>query len=81
MKDPRDVLCQKEKDVERVRREIQALLTVIPLLADGEPVSDDMMSLLSLPPLGMVVQPSDNDMAALKTYYPFVRHIGLSERS
>jgi hypothetical protein len=34
MKDVRDVLCQKEKEVERVGQEIQALLTVIPLLAD-----------------------------------------------
>ena len=41
MKDVRAVLCQKEKDAERVRREVQALLTVIPLLADGEAVSGD----------------------------------------
>jgi hypothetical protein len=81
MKDLRNVLYQKEKDVERVRREIQALLTVIPLLADSEPVSDEGMSLLSLSPAGRVVQPSDNGMAALETYYPFVRHLGLSERS
>jgi hypothetical protein len=34
MKDPYSVLRQKEKDVERVRKKIQALRTVIPLLAD-----------------------------------------------
>jgi hypothetical protein len=48
MKDLHTVLCQKEHDVERVRREIQALLTVIPLLADDQPFSDDVMHLLRL---------------------------------
>ena len=37
MKDPYRVLREKEQDVERVRKEIQALLTVIPLLADNQP--------------------------------------------
>ena len=36
MKDPYRVLREKEQDVERVRKEIQALLTVIPLLADDQ---------------------------------------------
>ncbi len=34
MKDPYQVLSQKEMDIERVRREIEALHFVIPLLAD-----------------------------------------------
>jgi hypothetical protein len=33
-------LHQKELDLERVRKEIQALLTVIPLLGDDPPSSD-----------------------------------------
>jgi hypothetical protein len=37
MKDPHSVLREKEQDVKRVRKEIQALLTVIPLLADDQP--------------------------------------------
>jgi hypothetical protein len=34
MKDPHQVLSQKERDIERVRKEIQALRFVIPLLAE-----------------------------------------------
>ena len=34
MKDVHQVLSQKQKDIERVRREIDALLFVIPLLAE-----------------------------------------------
>jgi hypothetical protein len=34
MKDPYQVLSQKEMDIERVRREIEALHFVIPLLAE-----------------------------------------------
>lgn len=75
MKNLNTVLRQKEQDVERVRREIRALLAVIPLLADGQPSSDDVMhQLLSASPR-TVAEPSDNDMADLETYYPFVRHM------
>ena len=35
MKDPYQVLSQKEMDIERVRREIEALHFVIPLLAEN----------------------------------------------
>jgi hypothetical protein len=75
MKDPHTVLRQKEQDVERVRREIQALLTVIPLLADDQSASDDLMHILRLASAGTVV---DNGMADLETYYPFVRHMRVS---
>jgi hypothetical protein len=34
MKDLHEVLSQKQRDIERVRREIDALLFVIPLLAE-----------------------------------------------
>jgi hypothetical protein len=79
MKDLDIVLCQKENDVERVRREIGALLTVIPLLADDQPYSDDVMHLVRLVSSRTVVEPSDDGLADLETYYPFVRHLRVSE--
>ena len=79
MKDLQTVLCQKEHDAERVRREIQALRKVIPLLADDQPASDDVMRRLAS--ALTVAEPSDNGMADLETYYPFVRHMRESERS
>ena len=81
MRDLHTVLRQKEQDVERVRREIQKLLTVIPLLADDLPSPDDVRRLLHLASAGTVVVPSDNGMADLETYYPFVRHMRVSESS
>ena len=43
MKDPYRVLREKEQDIERVRREIQAFLTVIPLLTDDQSSADNVM--------------------------------------
>jgi hypothetical protein len=80
MKDLQTVLRQKEHDAERVRREIQALLMAIPLLADDQPSSDDVMHLVRLASSRPVAKPSDNGMADLETYYPFVRHMRESER-
>jgi hypothetical protein len=78
MKDVRQLLFQKEKDLERVRREVQALLTAIPLLAD-DPVAEDVMSQLGESLGQRLHQPADNGMADLETYYPFVKHMRLSE--
>jgi hypothetical protein len=39
VKVPYTVLLQKEQDIARVRKEIQALLDVIPLLTDSVPTS------------------------------------------
>jgi len=75
MKDLNAVLCQKEQDAERVRREIQALLTVIPLLADDQPSSEDVMHLLRLASSRTFAKPSGDGMADLETYYPFVRQL------
>lgn len=80
MKDPYTVLRQKEQDVERVRREIHALLIVIPLLIDNEPASDDVMHLLRLDSARLAEKPSADDMAAMETYYPWIRHMRESER-
>ena len=80
MKDLHIVLSQKEHDVERVRREIRALLTVIPLLAADQPSSDDVMHLLRLASSRTVAEPSGDGMADLETYYPFVKQLRMSER-
>jgi hypothetical protein len=80
MKDPHSVLRQKDLDLERVRKEIQALLTVIPLLADDQP-SSDVMNEVPLASFPTHVDPPNNDMAQLELYYPFVRHLGMSERA
>jgi len=80
MKDPHCVLREKEQDLARVRREIQAVLTVIPLLADEPPTSDVVHEVLlasSRAPLNV----PDNDMAQLEIYYPFIRHLRMSERA
>ena len=78
MKDPHRVLREKEQDLARVRREIQAVLTVIPLLADDPPPSDVAHEVLLASSRAPVTLP-DNDTAQLEIYYPFVRHLRLSE--
>jgi hypothetical protein len=78
MKDPHRVLREKEQDLARVRREIQAVLTVIPLLVDDQPTSDVVHEVLLASSLAPVNLP-DNDMALLEIYFPFVRHLGISE--
>jgi hypothetical protein len=69
MKDPHSVLREKEQDLERVHEEIQALLTVIPLLADEQPSSDVMHELLLAFPR-TPVDPANNDMAQLELITP-----------
>jgi hypothetical protein len=77
MKDPCSVLHEKEQDLARVRREIQAVLTVIPLLVDDPPTSDVVHEvLLAFSPTS--ADPSGNDMAQLEIYYPFVKHLPTS---
>ena len=80
MKDPHSVLREKEQDLARVRREIQAVLTVIPLLVDDPPTSDVVHEVLLACSRAPVNLP-DNDMAQLEIYYPFVRHLGMSARA
>ena len=73
VKNPYIVLSQKEQDVARVRKEIQALLTVIPLLADSPSWDELQTQLLSSCP---DIEHSVKDgMAALELYYPFVRNL------
>jgi hypothetical protein len=74
MKDLAIVLRQKEQDVERVRREIQALLTVVPLLADDQPSCDILHQLLLVAAQTAVNLPH-NDLTELEIYYPFIKHL------
>jgi uncharacterized protein with von Willebrand factor type A (vWA) domain len=68
VKDPYKVLREKEQDVERVRKEIQALRTVIPLLADDRHSADNVMRELR-------EAASRKGMAELE---PFARHLQTS---
>jgi hypothetical protein len=72
VKDPYSILREKEQDVERVRKEIQALLTVIPLLADNQSSADNVMQELLLAVFRKSVDPPDKGVAELE---PFVRHL------
>jgi len=49
VKDVNVVLREKEMGVVRLRREIEALLSVIPLLSDDRPLADDETSELQPP--------------------------------
>lgn len=78
MKDPHSVLREKEQDLERVRKEVQALRTVVPLLADDpadDQPSSDVMHELLLAVSRTPVDPSDRGMAELELYYPFARRL------
>jgi hypothetical protein len=75
VKEPYKVLREKEQDVERVRKEIHALRTVIPLLADDQPSAanaDNVMRELLVAVSRKSVDPPDNGMAELE---PFARHL------
>ena len=49
MKDVNVVLREKEMDIVRIRREIEALRFAIPLLSEDRPLSDDETSELQPP--------------------------------
>lgn len=78
MKDLQTVLRQKEEDVERVRREIRALLIVIPLLADDQrsPGAEDQPQSASS---RTKMDDSSKSMRDLETYYPFTRYVDSSK--
>ena len=72
MKDFQTVLLEKEQAVERVRKEIQALLTVIPLLVEEQASPDDVMHQFHVAVSRTSVNPADNGMSELE---PFARHL------
>lgn len=74
MKNPYTVLSQKEEQVARVRKEVEALITVIPLLADS-PLSWDELRQHLLSSCPDIEHSAKEGMAALELYYPFVRSL------
>jgi hypothetical protein len=63
VKNPYIVLSQKEQDIARVRKEIEALLTAIPLLLADDQYSADNVS------QELLLAVSRNDLE------PFARHL------
>jgi hypothetical protein len=80
MRDVEAVLRQKQDDVGRVRQEIEALRTVIPLLTDDHPSGGDLVQELAFASSEIAANASDHDLAELELYYPFVRNMRLGER-
>ena len=74
MKNPYTVLSEKEQDIVRVRKEIQALRIVIPLLADS-PLSWDELQTYLLSSFPEKKNSVKQGMASLELYYPFVRNL------
>lgn len=72
MLDVRQVLAQKEQDLERVRREVEALLRAIPLLEEKPTPSavESSEKRLSSPRSNPAA--AERGMAELELYYPFV---------
>ena len=80
MKDPYVLLSQKQEEVSRVRREIQALLLVIPLLDDDVPQWEDLKASLSA--LLVPRQKTTGDsMRELEVYFPFVKNLPLEHET
>lgn len=80
MKDPYALLSQKEQEVSRVRREIQALLVVIPLLDDDVLKWEDLRASLST----FVVprqKTTGDSMRELEVYFPFVKNLPLEHET
>ena len=73
MKDPYVVLREKEWDVARVRSEIAALLTIIPLLSDNSCAGSQNDAVLDSRRQKQNV--AEDSMTELKRYYPFIRHL------
>jgi hypothetical protein len=73
VKDPKVVLRQKEMALARVRREVEALQIVVPLLDD--PV-EQLPGLISSPELP--VNSDAQSLAELEIYYPFVKNLRLA---
>jgi hypothetical protein len=71
VKNPYLVLRQKEQDIARVRKEIAALLTVIPLLWDMAGLSDEFGTHLDTSSESLAAC-AGNGMDDAVTYHPFV---------
>jgi hypothetical protein len=74
MKDLNAVLRQKEQDLERVRKEIVALLTVIPLLTDEKPAFD-IIQFLKSDAARVVGDIPKYDIDGMEVYFPFISNL------
>ena len=73
------VLSQKEQDVARVRREIQALLIAIPLLENEQPTWEELKPSWAN---GLRADPpSEEALRELEAYYPFIKNLRLGNGS
>ena len=76
MRDPYVVLSEKQERATRVRKEIEALLLVIPLLIEETPSWEEIQS--SLPTGDSCRRDTIPDgMEELRLYFPFVKHLSL----
>ena len=73
MKDPTVVLRQKETELARVRIEVEALQTVVPLLDDPMEQLPELISAQNLS-----TNSEDRNLADLEVYYPFVKNLRLA---
>jgi hypothetical protein len=74
VRDPKTVLHEKETDLARVRREVEALQTVVPLLDDPLEWLQDLVS-----NRGLAAHSEGSSMAQLELYYPFVKNLRLAD--
>jgi hypothetical protein len=75
MLDVRQVLARKERDLERLRREVEALLRVIPLLEEKPSVpapAEDLAKKRLPAPKTEPAETNKRGMAELELYYPFI---------
>jgi hypothetical protein len=80
VKNPYVLLSQKQEEVSRVRKEIQALLIVIPLLDDDVPKWEEVRA--SLSNFHIPRQKTTRDsMRELEVYFPFVKNLPLEQET
>lgn len=75
MRDLKAVLREKEMDLARVRREVEALHAVVPLLDDPVEELEDLIS-----SGGLSAQSEGTGMGQLEAYYPFVKNLRSTEK-
>lgn len=77
MRNPYVVLSEKQEEAARVRREIQALLIVIPLLEDDVPTWAELATFLANQ-LGPDPKTTEDSMRQMEVYYPFIKNLRLA---
>ena len=73
MNDPMVVLRQKETELARVRIEVEALQTVVPLLDDPMEQLPELISAQNVS-----TNSEERNLADLEVYYPFVKNLRLA---